>query len=169
MTTRRKFLGISVSATMIPLTGCIDDSGQNQPATDNPSDTQTDELDIQNPTPASQQEFENWEPDTNCNTDQADAMVNSEISITKVRQEIKNGYQPISYTDLPKNQKEILAIALTQGGYALCDETNPFSTFFENAVEQGRNQEKDDLTIYLEYDNKYYQLYLRRDDQVYAY
>lgn len=169
-TGRRRFIGLTASLATIGIAGCTGPGiEKEEPQTNNDDEEVPDDLDVENPEPVSQQEFDNWEPDTNCSDDQPESMLNSEIGVKAVLENLPEEYDPISYDSLPHSQKELLAITLTEGGYATCEESDAFSTFLQNAVETTRNQEGDDSHAYLEYDGAYYQLYLRRADQVYTY
>lgn len=169
MTSRRKFLSLSASVVSLGLAGCMDDQEAEEPQPEEDDQQIPDDLNVENPTPVSQQEFDDWEPDTNCGGDQPDSMINSEISVSETTNSIGDGFNPVSYDSLPQSQKEILAVVLTERGYATCEESDAFGTFLEDAVEASREQENDSTSVYLEYEETYYKLYLRRADQVYAY
>ena len=58
---------------------------------------------------------------------------------------------------------------LEKGGYATCDASGAFRSFVEKAVYEYAAEQDDDMKVFLEYDDTYYRLYIRQQDQVYAY
>lgn len=167
MTSRRGFLKTSAAsvAGSVVFAGCLGRSLQDEPSTETP----TDERNGANPDPASNEAFESWEPDTICNDGEQEAMYNSEISVQNVRKELDDSYHPIAYDDLPDEEKQLLAKVLENGGHATCDPAGAFQSFLERAVNEYAAKQEDDRKIFLEYDDTYYRLYIRKQDQVYAY
>lgn len=184
MPTRRTFLTLTAISSSVLLAGCNglqdtrntpDDTPTETPAggTDNngnfgtPSD---EDINILNPEPVSAGQFSEWEPNTNCNDGEKEGMYNSEISVSQVNAVIEDKYKPVHYTDLPDDEKRIIAIMLERGGYATCDVSDAFQSFMERAITQhARKQEGDDHIVWLKYENQYYRLNIRQQDQVYAY
>lgn len=165
MPTRRAFLTSSAITLSIGFAGCTTPTPTEETKT-----PKTYKINTDNPTPASDETFQTWEPNTNCNDGEMESMYNSEISINEIKNNIGDEYSPLQYTTLPKEEQRILATVLENGGYATCDTSDAFNTFFDKAInDHARTQEGDDRHIYLEYDGRYYQLYLRKQDQVYAY
>lgn len=154
-------------ALSVGLAGCLGSAADpEQPATDPP----TDELDVDNPDPVSEAAFEAWEPDTTCNGGEQESMHNSEISVRNVLDDQPAGVKPVAYDGRPDAQKEILAEVLAVGGYATCEPSEPFLSFLQTAVyDYAAEQERDDTSVWLAYDGTYYKLYLRKQDEVYAY
>lgn len=178
MATRRQFLSFGSIGAVAVFAGCISPPGdEERPPTeqppideDTPTETQTKDIDVENPTPTSIRTYTDWEPNTNCNDGERESMYNSEISVTEVVDSVTGNYYPIQYEELPTAQKQILAEVIELGGYATCETSTAFNNFLEKAVyENGEDQPADNIEIYLEYDGTYYQLYLRKQDQVYAY
>lgn len=180
MTSRRRVLRASaVTIPLVGLAGCINPSDDAETPTETPTDTPTgtptdttptDELDVENPEPVSDEAFDKWEPDTNCNDGEMEAMYNSEISVNAVRDDLSDSYNPIAYDDLPKDEKIILAEVLERGGYDTCETEGGFDSFLGKAVyDYADEQDGDDMNVFLEYDGRYYQLYLRKQDQVFTY
>lgn len=166
MTTRRTFLKSSTLTLTLGLAGCT----TQQPDNEDPQPTKTYKINTANPNPVEDQTFQTWEPETNCNDGEMESMYNSEISVAEIKDKLSNEYNPIKYTDLPEEEQRILATVLEKGGYATCETSDAFNAFLDTAVnEHARKQEGDDMHAYLEYDGRYYQLYLRKQDQVYAY
>lgn len=98
-------------------------------------------------------------------------MYNSEISVQDVRNELDDSYNPLAYDGLPNEEKRILAEVLEKGGYATCDTSEAFQSFLEKAVYEyaAEQDDDDDMKVFLEYEDTYYRLYIRKQDQVYAY
>lgn len=173
MRSRRRFL--TASAVSIPViagvAGCLDRLSQEEAPPDTPTDTPTDELNVENPDPVNAAVFDAWEPDTNCNEGEQESMYNSEISVQDVHNDLSDRYNPIAYDDLPDDEKQILATMLENGGYATCETSGAFRSFTEKAVYEyaAEQNEDDDLKVFLEYDDTYYRIYIRQQDQVYAY
>lgn len=181
MRSRREFLR-RTAAICVPLglAGCTgaspatDGTTQTDTPTETPTDTTTDpptdEVNVENPKPVSEAVFDAWEPDTNCNGGERESMYNSEISVKNVVDERPAGSNPIAYDGLPDAEKRILAEVLAVGGNATCDTSAAFQSFLEKAVyEYAAEQEGDDMNVWLEYEGAYYKLYLRKQDQVFAY
>lgn len=147
--------------------GCLSRLPQDEASTETP----TDERNVENPDPVSAEVFEKWEPDTNCNDGEQESMYNSEISVQDVHDELDASYNPIAYADLPDEEKRILAEVLEQGGYATCNVSEAFQSFLEKAVYEyaAQQEDDDDMKVFLEYDETYYRLYIRKQDEVYAY
>lgn len=135
-----------------------------------PTETPTDEVDVENPDPASEATFNAWEPDTNCTDGTPESMYNSEISVQSVIDDRPAGSNPIAYAGLPADEKRILGEVLAVGGYATCETSEAFQSFAAKAVyEHAATQDGDETSVYLEYDETYYKLYIRKQDQVFAY
>lgn len=169
MASRRRFL--KTSAVSVPVSvgfaGCLSQLPEDDPSTETPEN----ERNVENPDPVSDETFEAWEPDTNCNDGEREAMYNSEISVQDVHNELDDSYNPLAYDGLPDEEKRILAKVLENGGYATCDTSEAFQSFVEKAVYEyaAEQDDDDDMKVFLEYDDTYYRLHIRKQDQVYAY
>lgn len=170
----------AVICVPLGLAGCTgsspatEETTQTDTPTETPTDTTTepptDELNVENPEPVSMAVFDAWEPDTTCNGGERESMYNSEISVQNVLGDRPDGSNPIAYDGLPDGEKRILAEVLAVGGYATCDTSVAFQSFLEKAVyDYAAEQEGDDMHVWLEYEGTYYRLYLRKQDQVFAY
>lgn len=176
MLSRRKVLRRSAAVSVtLGLAGCVDSLPGNEPtstvnATEMPTETPTDELQVENPEPVSEEVFTEWEPDTNCKVDKPESMYNSEVSVQSVLDEQPDSVNPIPYESLPDGERRIIAEVLEVGGYATCDTSEAFQSFLEKAVyDYADKQEGDATNVWLEYEKNYYKLYIRKQDQVYAY
>lgn len=169
MSTRRRFLSLTASIVPIGIAGCMEDDKNNGETGPKETPLNEDGMDVENPQPVSDEEFAQWEPKTQCSSGDPAVMLDSEISVQTVKDEISDKYKPIKYDSLSRPQKEILATVLTVGGYSTCSESDEFSDFLITAIQRTQNQDGEDSSVYLEYDNKYYRLYLRRSDQVYTF
>lgn len=155
--------------------GCVGPQDDDTNPTDSPPKqvpTPTDELDIQNPTPADDSTLTSWEADLDCQngTDESYHAQKREVSIQSVKDEIGSEYNPVPYAELTDAQKEILALVIEHGGFATCESNDAFNSFLDVAVnEYAREQEADAMNVYLEYDGRYYKLYIQKQDQIYAY
>lgn len=169
MTSRRRVLQTSAASVAVSagFAGCLARLQQDDPS----SETPTDERTVENPDPVGDDAFEAWEPDTNCNDGEREAMYNSEISVQAVHDELDDSYNPLAYHGLPDEEKRILATVLEKGGYATCDTSEAFQSFVEKAVYEyaAEQDDDDDMKVFLKYDGTYYRLYIRKQDQVYAY
>lgn len=177
MTTRRQFLSLGCGS-IVMIAGCVSAPGDSDdlpteetPIDETPTETSTDDVDIQNPVPTDDDTLTSWDENLDCNngTDEEYHAQKREVSVIAVVDEIGSEYKPIPYTSLSTEQKHIIAPVIANGGFATCESSDAFNSFLSTAYnEYGREQEADAMTIYLEYDGRYYQLYLQKQDQVYA-
>lgn len=114
-------------------------------------------------TPAHPDALTTWERSTDC-----DAMHDSAIAVNAVAADVPDGRSPVRFADLTAGERGILRAVTTEGGYATCEVSESFQRFLERVRETVEAQDGA-MRVWIARGDRYYRLYVEKQDQVFAY
>jgi hypothetical protein len=153
---RRRVLKTATTLGAVAVAGCV---GSGTPLSGSPTETPTP-----HPDPGGDWD---WEWSGECAQTPTDIIVQerSTIEVERAWSTLEH-VDPIRFSALTTEEREILETVIETGGYGTCDISDAFGQFLER-VRTHKDGNSTDL-VFLERDGVYYQLGIIKQDQVIA-